>query len=105
MMRLVLLAATCACASSSPTPAPSNSAPREQTQTGLPADVKTLTERWEQCWHFAGEEPYDAQRKKEIEQGIATWCNGNEEQRERLRTKYRDRADVRSALKKLDEMQ
>jgi hypothetical protein len=72
---------------------------------GLPAEVTTLVARWEECWHWAGEEPYDADRRRQIEEGVARACPGNDEERERLRAKYGGRADVLDALKKLDEMQ
>jgi hypothetical protein len=104
-LALVLVLAACG---SSPKQAtePSNSAPPEgPTLDDLPAEVKSLTERWENCWHFAGEEGTDPARRKEIEDGLAQWCPGNENERATLAAKYRDRADVQDALKKLDEMQ
>ncbi len=64
-----------------------------------------MTERWEQCWHFAGEEPSDAARRAEIETALAKYCPGNEVERDRLRAKHRGRADVEQALGALDEMQ
>lgn len=72
---------------------------------GLPADVKAFVERWETCWHWSGEEPYDAARAQEIRLGVENSCPGNEEERERLRLKWKDRRDVQDALRKLDEMQ
>jgi hypothetical protein len=102
---LVLFLVACG-SSPKPTSEPSNSTPPEgPTLDDLPAEVKTLTERWENCWHFAGEEGTDPARRKEIEDGLAQWCPGNENERARLRAKYRDRPDVQDALKKLDEMQ
>jgi hypothetical protein len=101
--------AVAACGSShARTSAPQNSTPATRdaaTTEELPAEVTKLTERWETCWHFAGEEATDAARRKEIEDGVAAWCTGNEDERARLEAKYRDRADVQTALKKLDEMQ
>jgi hypothetical protein len=102
MKRLVLLLAAC---SSAPKPAPNNRAqPQPQLDT-MPAEVSTLVDRWTNCWHFAGEEATDDARRIEIEAGINEWCPGNEQERARLQTKYRDRADIQGELKKLDEMQ
>jgi hypothetical protein len=104
---VVAIVAASACGGSTkPTSAPSNATPAEgPTLDDLPAEVKTLTERWETCWHFAGEEGTDPARRKEIDDGLAQWCPGNENERARLKAKYRDRKDVQDALSKLDEMQ
>ena len=80
-------------------------APEDAAVAGLPADVATLVARWEECWHWAGEEPYDNERRQQIADGVARSCPGNPEERERLREKYGARPDVLDALKKLDEMQ
>jgi hypothetical protein len=99
-----LLFALAACSSSSK-PIPSNRAqPQPQLDT-MPAEVSTLVDRWTNCWHFAGEEATDDARRIEIEAGINQWCPGNEQERARLQTKYRDRANVMAELRKLDEMQ
>jgi hypothetical protein len=79
--------------------------PAKPAPTTLPAEVTKLVERWEMCWHFAGEEPYDAARAKQIQDGQAEWCPGNEAERERLRVKWKDDARVQDALRKLDAMQ
>jgi hypothetical protein len=79
--------------------------PAKPAPTTLPAEVTKLVERWEMCWHFAGEEPYDADRAKDIENAEAKWCPGNEAERERLRVKWKDDARVQDALRKLDAMQ
>jgi hypothetical protein len=100
--RFVLLLAACGGAPA-PKPTPANHA-QPQLDT-MPAEVSTLLERWEGCWHFAGEEAYDDARRKEIEAGINQWCPGNEPERARLTAKYRDRPDIQDALRKLDEMQ
>ena len=107
MKRAALLALfLVACSSSPKATTPTNSTPRESPQLdALPAEVSTLIERWENCWHFAGEEGTDPARRKEIEDGLANFCPGNENERARLMAKYKDRADVQDALKKLDEMQ
>ena len=93
---ILLVGAILACGSAPP--------PTTPARTGLPADVTTLVQRWEMCWHFAGEEPYDAARAKEIADGQATWCPGNDAERTRLRAKWKDDPAVQDALRKLDEM-
>ena len=104
MISVLLLVACSAHAPRQDTPH-SMGGPTSAAGSGLPGEVTTLTERWEQCWHFAGEEPYDAARRAELEAAIAKWCPGNDDERARLRTKYRGNADVARALKALDEMQ
>jgi hypothetical protein len=109
-MRYVLAVFTLLACSSR---APHHETPENQTPVtvadagvaGLPAEVTKLIERWEACWHWAGEEPYDADRRQQIADGVAHSCPGNEEERDRLRAKYGKRPDVLDALKKLDEMQ
>lgn len=109
MRTACLLLALLGCSSrAQPHETPTNvasTAPADAAITGLPAEVTTLMERWEACWHWAGEEPYDAARRQDIADGVARSCPGNDEERLRLRAKYRTRSDVLDALKKLDEMQ
>ncbi len=96
--RLVILFALACSSSSSPRPAqPTPPAP-------LPAEVTTLVERWTNCWHFAGEEPYDDARKQELAREEARWCPGNEAERDRLRVKWHGDPAVQDALRKLDDM-
>lgn len=85
--------------------APAPTSPPPSPPAGIPAEVTKLVERWEICWHFAGEEPYDAERAKQIQDGVAKSCPGNEEERARLEAKYAGRADVMRELAKLDDMQ
>jgi hypothetical protein len=42
--------------------------------SALPADMQAAAENFEMCEHWAGEEPYDAGRRKEIEDGITASC-------------------------------
>lgn len=76
-----------------------------QHPASLPAEVTRLVERWQLCWHFAGEEPYDDARKQQIADGEAESCPGNEAERARLTEKYRGDAAVQTELHKLDAMQ
>lgn len=36
-----------------------------------PADVSAIIDRMYACWHWTGEEPYDAVRKAEINQAVS----------------------------------
>lgn len=68
----------------------------------MPEEVNLLVVRWESCQHWAGEEPYDEERRREIEAGVAASCPGNEERRAALLEKYADRADVVARLRALE---
>jgi len=89
MTRLALLLLAACSTASHPAPA----------RTGLPAEVTKLVERWETCWHFAGEEPYSAARRQEIADGIAAWCPGNDAERGRLEAKWQGDAAVQDEMK------
>ncbi len=56
---------------------------------GTPADVVRLVERFAGCNHWAGEEGYSAERRKEIEAGVNRLrCERIEADQQRLRKKY-----------------
>ncbi|WP_309752427.1 hypothetical protein [Novosphingobium sp.] len=59
-----------------------------EAEAKLPADVAALTERIAACEHFAGEEPYDAERGKFLREQVAASCTGNAAALARLRKKY-----------------
>lgn len=83
-----------------------NRAPPAAVDAGDPgsvADVDALIERWELCHHWAGEEPYDAARRAEIERGIADSCPGNDQARAQLARRYADRPAVLARLRALEE--
>jgi hypothetical protein len=65
----------------------------------LPADVQTFVAERENCDHFRGEEPYDAERRREIEGALDRYCRGTDARLEGLRKKYRNApAAVRDVL-------
>ena len=70
---------------------------------GMPAEVDALVARWQLCQHWGGEEPYDAARRAEIEQGVADSCTGNDETRAALEQRYADRPEVMTRLRALEE--
>ena len=55
----------------------------------LPQEIRAFVARQDVCNHFAGEEPYDAARRRELEKAMAKYCDGNEASWARLRAKYR----------------
>ena len=64
-------------AAAAPSAVPAPAAPTADAAAaavGLPADVEAQRRNAETCEHFAGEEPYDAERRRQIEQGLADSC-------------------------------
>ncbi len=63
-----------------PASAPASAAPAASepaaasAAAALPADMQAQAEHAELCEHFAGEEPYDADRRKQIEDAIEANC-------------------------------
>ncbi|WP_369913839.1 hypothetical protein AB8810_12375 [Xanthomonas sp. NCPPB 3005] len=55
----------------------------------LPQEIRTFVARQDVCNHFAGEEPYDAARRRELDKAMAKYCDGNEATWTRLRAQYR----------------
>jgi hypothetical protein len=94
MTRLALVLVVACSSASHPAPA----------RTGLPDEVTRFLERWETCWHFSGEEGYDAARRQELADAVAASCPGNELERARLQAKWQGDPAVQDALRKLDEM-
>jgi len=65
----------------------------------LPPDVQTFVTERENCDHFRGEEPYDAERAKEIAAALDRYCRGTDARLQGLKKKYRDApAAVRDVL-------
>jgi hypothetical protein len=68
-------------------------------QKNMPISVKKVIERQVACNHWAGEEPYDAERAKEIEKAVNQLkCSTLEQDEAKLIKKYKARADVKEAI-------
>ena len=67
------------------------------------AEVDALVERWVMCAHWAGEEPYDAERRADIQRGIDESCPGNAEAKAGLERRCADAPDVLARLRDLVE--
>ena len=71
---------------------------------GQPKAVGALAERIAMCTHFAGEEPYDAERRKEIAEAMNTYRCGKIERDEAvLRKRYKDKPGELGALQRAHE--
>lgn len=64
-----------------------------------PADVAAAVERRLECNHWAGEEPYDAERAQEIADAVARLdCGALDADETVLLTKYAGRDDVQELI-------
>lgn len=70
----------------------------------LPNDAGAFAKRREECEHFLGEEPYDAERKAYLDKAVGQTCGGSNRQLRQLRAKYRNDAAVLYALSGYEEL-
>lgn len=69
--------------------------------TGQPKDVAAIAERIAMCTHFAGEEPYDAARQKEIAFSMKKYgCDRLDTDEAVLRKRYKDNHSALAVLQK-----
>ncbi len=54
----------------------------------IPADVRSFVIDAQGCNHFAGEEPYDAERAAFLTKNIDQMCTGIKERHQKLAAKY-----------------
>ena len=66
---------------------------------GLPADIQHFIVNHNDCEHWAGEEPYDAPRRREIDRGIAASCKGLDASAVTLRKRYAKYPKIRAVLR------
>ncbi|WP_256077170.1 hypothetical protein [Massilia sp. YIM B04103] len=79
-------------------------APSVSLKKGLPPDAAALVERWIGCEHFAGEEPYDADRKREIAAAMRKLkCDRLERDELKIQRRYATRPTVLKALRQARE--
>lgn len=71
---------------------------------GQPKDVAALAERIAMCTHFAGEEPYDDTRRKEIDAAFEKYrCEKLDRDEAALRRRYNKNPSVQGFLQKAHE--
>ncbi|WP_455813901.1 hypothetical protein [Pseudomonas graminis] len=75
-----------------------------ETRTAPPVDVKTFTDNADNCIHFSGE--WDSnlpkERQIEIEKSVDNYCGKAKEQKEKLKVKYKNNAEVEKILSGYD---
>lgn len=69
-----------------------------QIYCSMPADVQAFLARENTCQHFAGEEPYDDERRRELDAANAEFCEGREKNFDDLVARHRDDCTIRQAL-------
>ena len=67
-------------------------------QSTLPADAAHFVEQRDSCDHFRGEEAYDAERGKFLEEQLRKLCTGTDKKLKALKAKYRKNPGVLSKL-------
>ncbi len=107
-LAVVAVVAACAPQQQPQPPMPSNVGTVQPGSAGqpIPLEVTAFVDRWTNCWHFLGEEAPagNTARAKEIQDGVARWCPGNEERLVALKAAYKDRPDVLAALAARDQL-
>lgn len=69
-----------------------------QAQDKWPSDVARFIERRDGCDHFRGEEPYDEERRKFLNQKLIELCPGTDKALARLKDKYRKNKKIMAVL-------
>lgn len=69
-------------------PAGANVSRAPSEDAAVPADVTAFRERRDECDHFRGEEPYDAERAAFLNDALARTCTGTDAELKALRTRY-----------------
>lgn len=69
---------------------------------GMPADVQDFIVDYDDCQHWLGEEPYDADREREIDEAVGELCPKIDARRVRLMKRYRANPSVSARLAKYE---
>jgi cytochrome c556 len=90
ILALAMLCAACA--------TPSVAGGTQQHEAPLPAEVRAFVEKRDGCDHFRGEDPYDAERAKQIDAELTRLCTGTDAELARLRRVHARNKAVMQAL-------
>ena len=108
---LIALVAITMAASAHATPPPETPAPLTDPQLtaypdarGMPADVQHFIVRWQDCVHWLGEEPYDSDRRRQIEQAVAASCPGLDHLGAEIRRRHAGSAEILARIADYEEV-
>lgn len=78
---------------------PMSDAQFEAARRRAPKDVQAVVDRWEDCVHWGGEEPYDKERGREIDRALkALRCDRLPRDTLSLRRRYKGNAWVQRLI-------
>lgn len=69
----------------------------------LAGDVEKFKERRDLCDHFRGEDQYDEDRGKFLEENLKKYCTGTDKELASLKAKYKNNKTVMKVLEKYEE--
>jgi hypothetical protein len=72
---------------------------------GMPADVQEYIVRHHGCMHWAGEPDFNAERRKQIEEAVASLCPGIDQLGRQIRTRYAGNREVLERIKDLEPLE
>lgn len=65
---------------------------------GMPADVQRFIVGWQDCQHWLGEEGWDEERRRQIEQAVSEVCTGIDALSRQVRERHAGDSEVLSRL-------
>ena len=75
----------------------------DSSETPLPEDIASFKHRRDLCDHFRGEDPYDEERRKFLEENMRSYCTGTDKELASLKAKYKNNRRVMDILERYDE--
>lgn len=88
---LPLVLAACAAFPAAPTAVSLDAYPDAR---GMPADVQRFIVRWQDCVHWLGEPPFDAERARQIEAAVKDTCPGVDALGTAVRKRHAGKSEV-----------
>jgi hypothetical protein len=72
---------------------------------GMPADVQEYIVRHHGCMHWGGEPDFNAERRKQIEEAVASLCPGIDQLGRQIRSRYAGNREVLDRIKDLEPLE
>lgn len=82
---------------------PSSISMAQDVEMTLPKDVAIFKQRRDLCDHFRGEEPFDQERRKFLEENLNKYCTGTDKELAALKAQYKNDAAVIKVLGQYEE--